>query len=92
MGLMELELARLEHRERTQDAEQRNRLLRMMRERRTDRDRQRERRAAVRPVKVDWPVITLRLGPFQAVLFRTVRVPGCGRDPDSHGTSSLFPG
>lgn len=89
---MELELARLEHRERTEDAERRNGLRRLMQERLPARDRQRERPAAARSAKLDWPVITLRLGPFQVVLFRTVRLPRSGPAPHSHGTSSLFPG
>ncbi|MDN3905618.1 hypothetical protein [Arthrobacter sp. YD2] len=93
MGLMELELARLEHRQRTEDAERRNGFQQLRRERLPARDRQRERPAALRSaVKLDWPVITLRLGPFQLALFRTVHLPQRGPATDSHGTSSFFPG
>ena len=67
---MVIELAQVVHRERLAEAEIRRRRAEAKRE-------ARERRAAAAPVstpKVEWPVFTLRIGRFQLVGFRTVRL------------------
>ncbi|KAD3514969.1 hypothetical protein GD627_11690 [Arthrobacter yangruifuii] len=95
MGLMELELARVEHRLRSAETERRNNMARAMRER-SGRDglsgRNGPEWTRSEPAKADWPVATLRLGRFQLALFRTVRLPDAPPGEHSHGTSRLLPG
>ena len=94
---MELELARVEYHRRVVEAEHRNSLRRWANER-AGRSRARGRRGTEtgqpdeRPARIDWPVLSIRLGPFQLALLHTVRIPAGRRGPDSHGTSSLLPG
>ena len=72
MGLMEIELAKAVHRERLADAarqRQRKECQRMAREQEAaDTADQR-----ISP-KADWPIFSLRIGDFQLVAFRTVRL------------------
>ena len=87
MGLMELELARMEHRLRTAEVEQRNSMLRLTRERKRG-NRPPQGEEGQEQAKADWPLITLRFGPFQLALLRTVRLPSGRWAQHSHGTSS----
>jgi hypothetical protein len=67
---MTIELARVVHKERLAEAETRRRRAEARRQ-------SRERSAPADPVsmpKVEWPVFTLRIGRFQLVGFRTVRL------------------
>ncbi|WAP51417.1 hypothetical protein OL239_16585 [Arthrobacter sp. ATA002] len=67
---MTIELARVAHRERMAEVESRRR-------RRAARDQARERSGKeerTRTPAVEWPVFTLRIGRFQLVGFRTVRL------------------
>lgn len=81
---MTIELARVVHRERMAEVESRRRwreARRVARERDAERDA-RERNAAdpnpaAKPARgpaVEWPVFTLRIGRFQLVGFRTLRL------------------
>ncbi|UWX97702.1 hypothetical protein N2K95_03180 [Arthrobacter zhaoxinii] len=84
MGLMELEVARMEHRLRAAEVERRHALRRTLQERQQPDGAER--------AETDWPLATLRLGRFSFALFRTVRLPD---EPDvrhSPGTSRLLPG
>ncbi|MCC3291723.1 MULTISPECIES: hypothetical protein [unclassified Arthrobacter] len=83
MGLMEIEVAQMEHRLRTAELEQRHRLRRTLQER--------EQADEPERVQTDWPLITLRLGRFQVALLRTVWLPS-ERRVRSHGASRLLPG
>ena len=70
---MELELARMEHRLRTAEVEQRNKMLRIIRE--PKRGNRPPREDGPEQAAADWPLFTLRCGPFQLALFRTFRLP-----------------
>ena len=70
---MELELARLEHRQRQAEAEWHNSLKRTRQARQDDSLGQETGPEDL--IKADWPLISLRIGPFQLALFRTVRLP-----------------
>ncbi|MCQ1947529.1 MULTISPECIES: hypothetical protein [unclassified Arthrobacter] len=83
MGLMEIEVAQMEHRLRAAEMEQRHRLRRILQER--------EQADGPGRVQTDWPLITLRFGRFQVALLRTVWLPS-GRVHHSHGASRLLPG
>lgn len=75
MGLMEVELARILQQERLAEAEHRRRrrdLKRLARQRREEGHPAAKIRA--RSPKVDWPVFSIRIGGFQLVAFRTVRI------------------
>ncbi|MDM7990753.1 hypothetical protein [Arthrobacter sp. zg-Y877] len=89
MGLMELELAQMEHRLRTAEVERRNSLRWTLRER-SEQPQPGASRPEPEPAKIDWPLITLRFGAFSVALFRTVRFPAAG--PSSRRTSSPLPG
>ena len=77
---MTMELARVVHRERMAEVESRRRWLegrRVARERDARERSAGERNAAAEPVRgpaVEWPVFALRIGRFQLVGFRTVRL------------------
>ncbi|MCC3276599.1 MULTISPECIES: hypothetical protein [unclassified Arthrobacter] len=94
MGLMEVELALAEHRQRTREMERWHGFRRAARERAQlgpARVQEGTGQEGIMRPKIDWPVFTLRLGPLRLALFRTVRLPaGTGRD--SHGTPRVLPG
>ena len=83
MGLMEVEVALLEHRQKIAASEALWSRLRTARERAPS--------TKSGSGKADWPVLTLRLGPLRLALFRTVRLPA-GHARDWHGTPGALPG
>lgn len=66
---MAIELAKVIHRERLEEAATRRR-------RRAQKEQARKRNAAEREYgpKVEWPVFSVRIGHFQFAVFRTVRL------------------
>ena len=66
---MAIELAKVMHRERLEEAETR-------RWRKAQKEQARKRKAATRErgPKVEWPVFSVRIGHFQFAVFRTVRL------------------
>ena len=90
-----MEVALADHRQRVLDVERRQRFAVLARERREQDEPPQSRSQAGKPglqAKLDWPVLSFRLGPLRLALFRTVRVPSGRAAFDSHGTPRVFPG
>ena len=67
-------MARMEHRLRTAEVERHNNMLRIVRERKRG-HRPPQGEDGPEQAAADWPLFTLRCGPFQVALFRTFRLP-----------------